>query len=290
MFAMIDKVFFTVVKGGITGLSASFKAEFADHNVFVGKPQTQAIGLSLDECDIELVFHYTHGSVQKRIDKLKRLLDAQEPVPFVMGNSRFVGVFTLRELNEKSLKRDDRGGLLSADVSVKLKEYAGEMPSGSPLSGIVGNVLGALGVSEDAINMINNAIDTVQTAISIMNDVLDIIEDVTEVIGSLKTSSNPLFDLLALGGVLADGEAYCSEVLGFGFPNRAIFESFKGNVDLTGACFGDILGLSNKAEASGDITPYLSPLLALSDNLTTQSNRLPVDMAYLKVEIAGRDI
>ena len=290
MFAMLDKVFFTVVKGGITGMSATYTADFVDHEVFVGKPQTQAIAPGLSEQEILLQLHYQHGGVQRRIDKLKKLLEKQEPVPFVLGNSRFVGVFTLREIEETSLKRDDRGGLLIAEVSVKLMEYAGEMPSGSPLSGIVGDVLGALGVSEDVINMVNDIVDKVETAIRIVNEVIGIIEDVKEVIDSLKTSSNPLFDLLALGGVLGQGLDFCTQVTGFEFPAGGVFDVFKGDVQLTGGCFGDILNLSSQAESAGDITPYLSPLAALSDNLGTQSARLPVSMAFIKAEIAGREI
>lgn len=290
MFAMLDKVFFTVVGGGMVEMQLSHSATFVDHEVFVGKPQTQAIGLELDELSLGMYLHYQNGQVSRRIKQIKALLDAQKPVPYVMGNGRFVGTFTLRKADIVSEIHDDRGGLLAATLAIELKEYAGKMPDSTPLAGIVGDVLGALGVSEEMIGHVNTVIDTVETAISMANEVMDIIDDVTEVVNSLKTSSNPLMDLLALGGVFANGKDFCEQIFEFEFPKGEIFDIFKTDIDKTGGFFGGLIDLANKAAEIGDLLPFMNSLDALSDNLTTMGSLLPVDTGYIKAEVAGREL
>lgn len=290
MIAMLGDVSFAVVKGGITALRGSHNVRFARHDVFQGKPQTQAIGVELSGQEIVINLNYKQGAVKKRIDQLLTMMQAQEPVSLVMGNGRFVGLFVIDSADEVSEVLDDRGGLMAAELSLKLTEFDGELPPDTPKSGIVEDILGALGASEETIAAVNEALDTVEQVIDTVTEVIEIATDVVDVVERLRESGNPLSDLVLLGGPLGRAAEYCNDILGFNLPDGEWFDNLFTEVGKAGGYLGNIRLLADQAIGDNSIIEYISPLELNADNLNTVAAAMQTAASQIMVDIAMRNI
>jgi phage protein U len=124
-----------VFETGVHGVGAKIRtwqqfkrkgvARFAEHNVLGAKPKLEFEGAGLEEIDIKVKLDVQLGlNPKEEIDILRAIRNAgKEQALIIAGKS--LGKFVLFSTEEDWLVTDNRGNLLRADVTMKLKEYDG---------------------------------------------------------------------------------------------------------------------------------------------------------------------
>ncbi len=107
------------------------KARWATHDIIGQKPVSEFIGAGLETFSFDMHLDSDLGTnPEKELDKLRKMRDTGEKVFLLLGgkpvlenNSRVY----ITDLNETVLRTDNRGKILSLDVSVNLQEYVMRM-------------------------------------------------------------------------------------------------------------------------------------------------------------------
>lgn len=104
-------------------LEQNQEARFAEHNIIDQKPKLQHLGPALNQFSMRLTLHEGLSDPQAEIDALTALRKAGDPVRLVIGgrSEGLVVVLTIRVLDKA---RDNQGRLWSAELELRLKEYA----------------------------------------------------------------------------------------------------------------------------------------------------------------------
>lgn len=106
-----------------SGLQKSKAHRFAQHDVVIGKPKLERIAPDLDTVQFDMRFDLSLGvTPTTEIATLEALVDSGEAHDLVIGGVPF-GTFIIEKMDEDLRRHDGRGLLISASVSLQLKEY-----------------------------------------------------------------------------------------------------------------------------------------------------------------------
>lgn len=106
------------------GRSRSKEARFAQHDLILKKPVLEFIGPGLITESFVMRLDAGMGvNPSDEIDRLTQVLDQGEAQPMVIGGN-FLGRYVIESMRETHKVYDNRGGLILADVTLNLKEYA----------------------------------------------------------------------------------------------------------------------------------------------------------------------
>lgn len=101
---------------------ASYKAQYASHDVLEGKPKLQFQGLNLIDVDLSIQLHAGFVDPADELAQLKDMLASASAYLLILGGAR-EGRFVLTDIEEDRLRTDGEGLSLFSNVSLKLKEY-----------------------------------------------------------------------------------------------------------------------------------------------------------------------
>ena len=88
----------------------------------------QFMGLNLQEQEIKLNFHSSFCTPEDEIKRLKEVANKGTPLKFIKGNGEYVGVFVISEIVSAVEQASKEGDLISIQVDLKLREFAGKIP------------------------------------------------------------------------------------------------------------------------------------------------------------------
>ncbi len=109
-------------------MSRKGSARFAEHVVAEGKPRLEFLGPGLEELTLSVRLDAQLGlDPETELGSMREIRDAGQEKTLVIGG-KVVGKFVLEEIGEEHKRHDGSGGLLLAEVTLKLKEY---IPDGS---------------------------------------------------------------------------------------------------------------------------------------------------------------
>lgn len=97
-------------------------ARFAEHAVAGGYPLLEFLGPGVVESRLEIQLLRGFCDVEGSLEDLADLLESGAPAALILG-SRSLGDFVLHDLREQSSRLDQGGNLVSAAVTLTLKEY-----------------------------------------------------------------------------------------------------------------------------------------------------------------------
>lgn len=123
MVAQLGEIVFELLKSP-SEISEVRKWEWAEHRGMDVKPRLQKMGQGLTEISMNIKLSVFLGfDPQAMIDKLSEEADKETSVPFILGNGRIIGEFVITEIQINWKRTDNYGNLVTAELSVKLKEY-----------------------------------------------------------------------------------------------------------------------------------------------------------------------
>jgi len=120
-FALLGDIQFNLITY-FDGLEGKFGADYAEHARIEGKPRLQFVGDKLDEWSLKLKFHQAYCDPETEVAKLQTAKNAHKSLAFVLANGQYKGRFVVTEVAVTSEQTDRLGSLLSAMVSVTLRE------------------------------------------------------------------------------------------------------------------------------------------------------------------------
>ncbi|HGS4936982.1 TPA: phage tail protein [Vibrio parahaemolyticus] len=91
------------------------------------KPISQNTGQSLDK--ISMTGTWFRGEGMSNMDRLRELQAKREPLVLTDGYGRNLGLWTIKQLQEKQDRIIDDGTAFVVGFSIELEEYAGEYSS-----------------------------------------------------------------------------------------------------------------------------------------------------------------
>ena len=105
-------------------MSRKGSARFAEHVVAEGKPRLEFTGPGLEEMSLSIRLDAQLGiDPETELEDMRGIRDAGKEQTLVIGG-KVIGKFVLEEISEEHKRHDGSGGLLLAEVTLKLKEYA----------------------------------------------------------------------------------------------------------------------------------------------------------------------
>lgn len=125
-YALLGEIAFDLLHAP-SQLDETHQAQYVQHDVLSGKPKLQAMGLNLMQFNLDIQLHHQLGHVEQRYQDLLNAKQQLKPLALVLGNGTFKGHFVLTEVSSKTLFTDEQGQALARDVSLRLKEFAGEL-------------------------------------------------------------------------------------------------------------------------------------------------------------------
>jgi len=137
MWAILGEIEFEVLASP-SGFEQRFASEFAEHARVSGKPLLEALGGDLDEIALTILLHTRLGDVQARLREIRQAMTQQAPLALVLGDGSYLGPWVLTEGSVTTRKTDARGRIISAELQVSLREYAGEFSAPEPTQGTAG--------------------------------------------------------------------------------------------------------------------------------------------------------
>ena len=126
MFAQLGDIKFELITY-FNGLNETTSYNYVEHQRIENKPLLQFLGKNLQEEEINLNFHKTFCVPEDELKKLKTASDKASPLKFIKGNGEYVGIFVIDELKQVTEQASPDGDLVSIQVNVRLKEYAGQV-------------------------------------------------------------------------------------------------------------------------------------------------------------------
>ena len=108
------------------GFQRTAKARFSEHKIIGEKPVLEATGLELDQISFSISLNRAVGiDPAEQISVLREMLAAQEPHALIIGGKK-IGNFVLPDFSDAWNKVTHQGRLASAEIELKLLEYANE--------------------------------------------------------------------------------------------------------------------------------------------------------------------
>lgn len=105
-------------------LQRSSKAKYETHNIIGRKPKLEFTGFELDDIQFNMQLNSSLGiDPVKQIDALRTYKDNREVLTFILAK-KVLGQFIIEEVNDNYDSIDNKGNIVKANVSIKLKEYS----------------------------------------------------------------------------------------------------------------------------------------------------------------------
>ncbi len=107
-----------------TDLSFSHKANFHEHKILSRKGVIEFTGHDAMTCSLKISLNTDRGNdPHNDIESLKELLESHEAVPFTVGGNVIgSGLWVIESMNVTMNIISSKGDVLSADVTLSLKE------------------------------------------------------------------------------------------------------------------------------------------------------------------------
>lgn len=104
-------------------LTRTSKAKYEQHNIIGKKPKLEFTGFELDDLQFTMQFSATLGTVpMQELETLRNYMNTKQVVTFTLGG-KVLGKYVIEELGEAITSVDNRGTVIKAAATVKLKEY-----------------------------------------------------------------------------------------------------------------------------------------------------------------------
>lgn len=104
-------------------LSRTSRAKYQEHNIIGQKPKLEFTGFDLDTMQFNMHLNRSLGiDPIKQIDQLRKYWADREVLTFVLA-SKVMGQFIIEEVADDYSSVDNKGAIIKADLSIKLKEY-----------------------------------------------------------------------------------------------------------------------------------------------------------------------
>lgn len=127
MFAQLGDIVFEIIPS-FNGHSETTSYNYVQHERIENKPLLQFLGKNLQEDELILHFHQSFCIPEDEIKKLKNAADKASPLKFIKGNGEYVGIFVIEQIKESTEQTSAKGDVISIQLEVKLKEFAGKIP------------------------------------------------------------------------------------------------------------------------------------------------------------------
>lgn len=121
-YAVLGDIQFNLITY-FNGLEGKWGSDYAEHARVEGKPRLQWIGDKADSWTLRLRFHRRFCDPEAELARLRKALAAHEAMAFVLGNGDYKGLFVIDEIGATAEHTDVDGALISADVSLALREF-----------------------------------------------------------------------------------------------------------------------------------------------------------------------
>lgn len=153
-----------------TGESDSLEITWASFDLINQPTKLQPTGRGLVEYSIEMFFHASFCKVDDQIKSLTDSAVNYDVLPFLLGNGKLVGDFVIINISKKVEQKDDLGNLISATVTVNLKEYVSDklqtqQNNAKNNATATGNKKGVTGSTRLKVNPCNTKIGTANAQI-----------------------------------------------------------------------------------------------------------------------------
>lgn len=108
-----------------TDLEKSNKSRWSEHEIHGKKAKLEFEGAGLIDINYRLLLRVENGiNPMKEIAKLEKMNDGGKAASFILGNKPISpNKFVITEISEALKNIDSRGNILSAEVTISLKEY-----------------------------------------------------------------------------------------------------------------------------------------------------------------------
>lgn len=226
MFAVLGDIEIEVLH--CAGLDLRAGAAFAEHALIGRRPMLQWTGDALEERRVELMFHDTFADPLLSANRLRQALRDHRVLAFVLGDGTHLGWFVMTDFQEVPNHTTMLGRARAVQVSVTLREYAGdpaqplERPAlqTEPLEAVsagqvppsIGTLAGALrdaaSYAAQVMGYLGNAVDLVEFARRVAIDplaALSLIPGISQALTNLGLPVSGLIDVLTGPGSVLDG-------------------------------------------------------------------------------------
>jgi len=96
----------------------------AEHEIAYAKNKLEVLGEGLSEVTLRVKFSVELGvNPKEELKTLEDLFTQGEAQPLMLGDEN-LGKYVIEELRETIVRTDNKGNILSAEVEMRLKEYA----------------------------------------------------------------------------------------------------------------------------------------------------------------------
>lgn len=116
----------------VTGFSLDHAWQYAEHTVIDGRPKLQATGAKLTTGQIKARLHASKDDPDRVIDRYRTAGNAGEALTLQRGDGRIVGRFVVESLSVTHRKTWPDGTVMAAEVTLKLREWAGDPAPTAP--------------------------------------------------------------------------------------------------------------------------------------------------------------
>ncbi|MEW5885473.1 MAG: phage tail protein [Pseudomonadota bacterium] len=116
----------------LSGLDMSWSASYAEQALIGHKALLQHTGFGPTEVRLRVLLHAQWCQPAEELARLKRLLEAAEPVAFVLGSGEYRGTFVVAELQAVTTQTDGAGVLIALEADATLREYIGDPAQPNP--------------------------------------------------------------------------------------------------------------------------------------------------------------
>jgi len=250
MWAILGNIEFEVV-GSPEGMTHRFAGEYAEHALISRKPRLEAVHASLDEISLEIKLHYVLGDVEERLRQIRAAVAAMEPLAWVTGDGDYRGPWAITEGTVTATKSTAGGRLLSAQLSLTLREYAGEFKRPKATPGIVGrnSLPDALSTPAGPASAVQTALGHARTADNAIRSVNSLIRD------AQSLTANPLVALQQLPGISRRAGDAMRSVLGMQAAADGI-SNLDGLAELGGMLASSTIGIRDALRAPQAATVF----------------------------------
>ena len=127
MFAQLGDIQFDLITY-FDGINSTVTYNYAEHERINNKTLLQFMGENLQEFTIKLNLHSSFCMPEDEILKIRTEAKLGKPLKFIKGNGEYVGAFVISQIQQSTEQTSPEGDLISIQVELQLKEYAGKIP------------------------------------------------------------------------------------------------------------------------------------------------------------------
>lgn len=138
MYAQLGDIIYEAMVGFQT-FDQVKEESYAEHALIDGKPKLQKIGSKLDTINLAIRIHAMFSNPELEINKLITYMERGDILPLIMGTGRIIGDFVINTLNISNKQLTPDGGILWAELTLDLKEYASPDREASAQNAAVNN-------------------------------------------------------------------------------------------------------------------------------------------------------